>query len=356
MAEMPGENLVINRPIQRSWQFWLGLAVSVVCLVLALREVNFGQVATVLARINGWWLGLAVLSVLATFLAKAIRWQMLFAASQKPALKPAFTTQAIGMLVNTFAPARLGDLARAYLMGEVENESKFYVLGTIAVEKMLDLGFLVLLVLWLFTRMVLPGWLADSLPGLLGGMIVVSMIMGLLVWQGDNLVDLLTRRLLGKDRANRFLSSKWVNWVAKKVHLGLRSLEVFRQPGKLFWVLVWSVVSWTLAVSTNSLVFLAFGLRLTQWASLFLCVVLQAGIAIPSSPGRIGVFHYLALITLIYLGVDKETALSTGVVLHLVVVGPVGLVGMLCLWLEKVTWNKLGEMIAQLNGMVKKAI
>jgi uncharacterized protein (TIRG00374 family) len=356
MAETSGETLIINRPILRSWQFWLGLAVSLVCLVLALREVNFDQVASVLTRINGWWLGLAVLSVPATFLAKAMRWQMLFAAGKKPALRPAFTTQSIGMLFNTFAPARLGDLARAYLMGEAEKESKFYVLGTVAVEKMLDLGFLVLMVLLLITRMVLPGWLADSFPGLVGGIIIASIMIGLLVWQGDRLVDFLTHRLAGEGRATWFLSNKWVNWVAKKAHLGLHSLEIFRQPGQLIWVLVWSVVSWVLAVSTNSFVFLALGLKLSFWASLFLLVVLQAGIAVPSSPGRIGVFHYLTLITLMYLGIDKEAALSSGVVLHLVVVGPVGLVGMLCLWWEKVTWTKLAEMTAQLNALVKKAL
>lgn len=355
MAELPGENLVHPRPILRSWQFWLGLVVSAACLALALREVDFGQVMSVLARINGGWLALALLSVLATFAIKAVRWQMLFAASKKPAFRRAFTTQGIGMLVNTFAPARLGDLARAYLMGEAENESKFYVLGTLAVEKMLDLGFLVLLVLWLFTRMVLPGWLADSFPGLLGGMLVASIILGLMVWQGDHLVNFIVRRL-GKDRGTRFLSSRWVNWAAQKAHFGLRSLEVFRQPGQLFWVLLWTVVSWILAVSTNSWVFLAFGLKLSIWASLFLCVVLQAGIAVPSSPGRIGVFHYLTLVTLVYLGVDNQAALSVGVVLHLVTVGSVGVVGMLCLWLEKVTWTKLGQMTAQLNARVKKAI
>jgi hypothetical protein len=37
------------------------------------------------------------------------------------------------------------------------------------------------------------------------------------------------------------------------------------------------------------------------------------------------------------------------------VVAPIGLVGMLCLWWEKVTWNKLAEMASQINSMVKKS-
>ncbi len=281
---------------------------------------------------------------------------MLFAAGKKPALRPAFTTQAIGMLLNSFAPARLGDLARAYLMGESEKESKFYVLGTVAIEKLLDLGFLVVLVLLLITRMVLPGWLADSFPGLIGGIIIATIVIGLLVWQGDRLVDFLTPRLAGKGPVARLISSKWVNWAAQKIHLGLRSLEVFRQPRQLSWVLVWSVVTWVQGVLTNSFVFLALGLKLPFWVALLLLIVLQAGLVVPSSPGRIGVFDYLTLITLVYVGIDKETALSCGVVLHLVAMGPIALVGMLCLWWEKVTWNKLAEMATQLKCPGQKGL
>ena len=62
------------------------------------------------------------------------------------------------------------------------------------------------------------------------------------------------------------------------------------------------------------------GLRLSIWASVLLLVVLQAGLSVPSSPGRIGVFHYLTLVTLMFFAVDRETALSSGVILHLVVI------------------------------------
>jgi glycosyltransferase 2 family protein len=378
MAEAHDENLVINRPILRSWQFWLGLVVSLVTLVLALRGINLGQVAKVIERVNGWWVALAVLSVLATFSVKAFRWRLLFAPGRRPSLSRSFSIQAIGMLLNTFTPARLGDMARAYLMGEAEKESKFYVLGTVAVENVLDLFFLVLLVLLLFTRMFLPVWLVDFLPLMAGGVLAGVALIGVLALKGDRLLDWIYAHLqaanskglpdvapageeqgrkgAGFRRGMRFVPHAWVDWAVKRVHLVLLSLEVFRRPGQLLGVLGWSVVSVLLSASTDYLVFLAIGLHTSFWSALFLLAVMQAGLFIPSSPGRIGVSYYLTMVALVFLGVDNNVALSCGVILHLVVVGLVGIVGMLCLWWEKVTWKKLAEAVTGLNVRLKKTV
>jgi hypothetical protein len=67
-------------------------------------------------------------------------------------------------------------------------------------------------------------------------------------------------------------------------------------------------------------------------ASVLVLVTLQAGIAIPSVPGRIGVFEYICVVTLVFLGVDETLAFSFGVVLHALVMLPVVLSGALLFW------------------------
>ena len=163
-----------QRSLLASWQFWVGLAISLVCLALALREVDLNGVLLTLEQVKAGWLALAVLTVLATFVAKAIRWKLLFHASNRPPVKRAFTIQAIGMLLNTFAPARLGDLARAYLMGEAEGKSKAYTLGTVIVEKFIDLCLLVLSFV-LLSQIALPGWLKNS-PQQLGLVLLIGVL------------------------------------------------------------------------------------------------------------------------------------------------------------------------------------
>jgi glycosyltransferase 2 family protein len=335
-----------QRPLATSWQFWAGLVISLVCLGLALREVDLKGVLATLEQVNAGWLALAVLSVLATFVAKAVRWKLLFHVSNRPPVKRAFNIQAIGMLLNTFAPARLGDLARAYLMGEAEGKSKVYTLGTVVVEKFIDL-FLLFLSLALLTQIALPGWLKTS-PQQLGLiLLVIIVVVGILIWKGNALFER-ARPLV------KFIPATWIEWISSHTRLGLNSLDVFRQPWQLFWVIVWSVISWTLGVSTNFLVFTSLGLHLSLWVALLLFVVLQSGVALPSSPGRIGIFHYLTLITLVFFAVGKDAALGCGFILHLVVIGPIGIVGAICLWREKVTWVKMTGATAHLRDWLKR--
>jgi glycosyltransferase 2 family protein len=337
-----------------SWQFWLGLVVSLACLGLALRDVDYSGVIEGLRKLNGWLLFLAILSVLATFLVKAFRWKMLFQPVNRPSVQKAFTIQSIGMLFNTFAPARLGDLARAYLMGESEETSKVYVLGTVVVEKFLDVIFLLFAMLLVLSQIVAPDWFPSGFRGsgssagrLAIGVLVGGIVFGLLIWKGAKVSGWVSRLF-------KFLPPTWVKWLDAQVNLGIRSLDVFRQPRQLAGLLCLSLVSWLLAASTNALVLAAMGLKLSIWASVLLLVVLQAGLSLPSSPGRIGVFHYLTLVTLMFLAVDRETALSSGVILHLVVIGPIGIVGAVCLWWEKITWNTLARATTQLRELFKR--
>jgi uncharacterized membrane protein YbhN (UPF0104 family) len=56
-------------------------------------------------------------------------------------------------------------------------------------------------------------------------------------------------------------------------------------------------------------------------------VVLKVGVAMPSVPGKLGVFHYLCTLALGAFGLDKGVALGYAVLLYFVVFGPPVLLG-----------------------------
>ena len=81
------------------------------------------------------------------------------------------------------------------------------------------------------------------------------------------------------------------------------------------------------AASTNLLVAKAFHLQVPAVTALVLLLVLQAGTAVVSVPGNIGVFHYLTVVTLAAWQVPRPVALATAIVLHAVSLGPKVLLG-----------------------------
>ena len=81
---------------------------------------------------------------------------------------------------------------------------------------------------------------------------------------------------------------------------------------------------------------LASQLRLPWYAALLVMAVVNLGSAIPSSPGSIGVVHFLAVLAISPWPIDQEVAVGFSIVFHAVpFLMTVGLGGA-CLWKERI--------------------
>ncbi|MFQ6000262.1 MAG: lysylphosphatidylglycerol synthase domain-containing protein, partial [Anaerolineae bacterium] len=87
-------------------------------------------------------------------------------------------------------------------------------------------------------------------------------------------------------------------------------------------------------------IFLSTPMRVV--ASLFVMVVVNLGILIPSSPGYIGTFHFFAMSALAVFGAPRETALSYAVVSHAMQYLLVTGLGLLFLWRENLSLLRIG--------------
>jgi uncharacterized membrane protein YbhN (UPF0104 family) len=86
------------------------------------------------------------------------------------------------------------------------------------------------------------------------------------------------------------------------------------------WTLTVAIVG--LAASTNYLLFKAFHLGLPVSAALLLLVVLQFGSAPVSTPGNLGVYHYLTVVVLSAFSIDRQAAIGYAIVLYTVALLP----------------------------------
>ena len=78
----------------------------------------------------------------------------------------------------------------------------------------------------------------------------------------------------------------------------------------------------------------------------FWCWSRNWGGAVPSAPGRLGVYHYVAVQALAVFGVAQIPALSFAILLHLLVYVLMGACGAFCLWRESLSV----EPVAQVFG------
>jgi hypothetical protein len=307
----------------------VGAGLGTLALWLAFREIDWPTLGTALRNIHYTLVTLAVLPVLTTLLMSTARWRLLFYPDHHGLpWRGLFNGVVLAQMLNIIIPARLGDVARAYALPVSERISKARILTTVVVEKTIDLGVVALSIFLLILTVSLPSWLRDSGKALLVTSLVAICVLMILSFRGSSLLGWVERQV-------KRLPGSWgarLTGYARSMLDGFSSVRYWRIS---FYVWGLSFLIMFLAAATNYILFIALDLRLPPIAALFLLVVLQIGIAPPSLPGKIGVFHYLVVLGLSVYSVDKSVALSYAIVLYLVALLPKIVIGAIILGLKK---------------------
>lgn len=319
-------------------RFWASAAISVVFLIVAFRNVQLSAVTEALAQTDYPILILALLTVVATTLGKAGRWRLLFFPHQgQLRFSRIFSVLIIGQTTNLLLPTRLGDLIRAYLIGEIEGVSKALALCTVVMEKVVDSLMLLLLFALLLPLVPLPPWFRWSGVVVSSAFVLLFLVVWVVAYEGDQArlsIDSVLQSIPAIERCG----------LSRAIQIAVDGLALFRRLDIDLKLLGWSAIIAVSETLTNYLTLLAMGIALPLSAALFLLIVLRFGAAVPSSPGKVGVFHYLCVLALSAFSVEKALALSYGFVLHLLVFVPVTLLGTVYIWKENYDLQRLSSL------------
>lgn len=315
------------------WKVALGFAISAVLLWLAMRAVPLGDIVGVLRASNPWLFALSAFVATLIFPLRARRWQTILkpVAGRIP-FGPLWRSTAIGMMVNNVVPARAGEVARAYaLTREVGRVTFTSSLASLAVDRIFDA--IVLLGL-MFGAMLSPAFPANAR---VAGMTVpqfasggIAAVIGLLLI--CYFAVLMPARVLHVVRA---VSDRLLPRVADRLvgfaDQALGGLAVLRDARRFLAVLWWAVLHWLVHALALWIGFQAVGLEAPFVAALFLQGVLGFAVAIPSSPGFVGVFELAAAVGLSVFGVSESLAVSWAIGFHVLTFIPITLIGIVYL-------------------------
>jgi uncharacterized protein (TIRG00374 family) len=309
----------------RWFRIGVGIILSGLAIYLAFKNVDLLQVWGILKKIRVAYVLLALLSIGINNLSKSIRWKVLAGETGKDIRQGKyFAVFLVGQMLNIIFPGRIGDLGRAYVLGGL-GPGRTFILGTILVEKVIDSLSYAMLFLFLLLLIPLPEWVGQSLIFFVGVTLLVSAGVVVLAYRRSFLLKIL-------EFATRFLPGERKKGIQSRINAGLTSLDIIQDRVALAKLGFWTLVVWGTAILNNHLVLQAFGLELSWTASLLILVVLQAGISIPSVPGKIGIFEYTCILALAVFRVDPSLSLTYGLVLHGLVFIPTTLAGLIAFW------------------------
>jgi len=328
------------------FRFIIGLFLSGLFLYLSVRNVNIQEAWEAITEANYFIVGIALISVGINLLGKSIRWKILLGIPGE-AIKLSKVTMSFltGKMLNTFFPIGIGEVSRVIVIGAM-GPGYAFVLGTLAVEKVLDLISYALVFIIVLFSIQLPEWIGHSGYALIIFTIVLAIVFLVIIYQRDRVITSLERIIqIFPQRVESFFKDHIIT--------GLASLDVFLNGSDVLKITFLTALIWGTATLTNHILFIAFGIDLPITASVLLLIALQAGISIPALPGSIGVFEYICVLTLGYYGIDEATALSYGILLHAVVYLPLIIGGLLSFWLLQLGYSDVGQLQASRSNHIE---
>lgn len=303
--------------MKHSLKVVLGLLVSVVCLWLVLRNVQFSKVLITIRHADPIWFGIGLCTLILSMTMRSIRWTIILSSLKPLSVFTVAPHLLFGFFMNNVLPARAGEAARAVSLSRQQDLSFGSVFGTVFLERFFDLtGFFFIVLL---SSALLP-WKLLPIPKLIAVIIIGFVGLIFVVINRQRLSAFAAQRggLLGKIVS--FISDATSSFV---------TLKSFK---KIFSVLLLSLLVWTNEALQIFIIAHAIHLPLTFLESAAVLTGFSVGVMFPAAPGFVGTYEFFGNQMLMFLGKDPVVSISFVFALHayqLVMMGIFGVCSML---------------------------
>lgn len=295
-----------------------GVLLAAVFLGVAFRGIDLSELFNTLATLRYGWILLILPAGVLSHYARALRWKyMLGHVKEGLSVRNLFAAVMIGYMVNNVLP-RVGELVRPYVVGRLEGISKSTALGSVVVERMID----VVAVAFLFSliMVVSPSTLAALFQGaealrpwFLAGSVGAAILFAVLFLKSEVLVR--SARFLPALVPERFRSR-----VERFYDQFASGFRVASERKGLWSIVALSFVIWGLYAAALYAPFYAYPELAAAdpgfGGAVVLLALSSAAFIIPV-PGAFGTYHSFLRFAIARLyGVDDVVALSYAIVTH----------------------------------------
>lgn len=324
--------------IKNTLQTLFSTLLAALFLYFAFRGKDIGAIWDSLFDVPWGWFVLLFAGTTFSHILRAWRWQyLMYPIKQNISLRNAFSVTMIGYLINNVVP-RLGEFVRPYAMNKLEGVSKSATMGTIVLERILDIVTFAMIVLialafyaksfavW-FPTMAQFEWLFIAGAA-------VMMILFVLMFLKADFVFQFVRKL------TFLLPKKWHAQADHIVESFLSGFQAAKHPGNFVMIGFTSILIWFTYILFLYLPFYIYNFPQDHGLNFGSATVLQVAsgmaFALPT-PSGIGSYHAFTSFALTELfHVDAVKALSFAFYTHTVGFLATTLVGLFYFFKDKI--------------------
>lgn len=321
-----------------------GILISILFIYFAFRDVNIEEFSLAIAKADYVWILPATAAMVLSFWLRGYRWKYIMNPIQEVSVRSAFSATMIGYMANNILPFRIGDLVRLVVISKYSGIKKAAALGSVFIERMLDM--VMALAIFGMALILIPNFPDWASAAGYGALIIFGVLL-IFTFYGRNHPNFLVR--LNNFATKRFSEKVRVKGeeIVRSFSAGLKAVHNIKQ---LLWVLLLSLVLWTINISWVWFTLEMFDFNLPPSASLLVLIFILFAVSIPSAPGYIGTFHGFVIASLVFMGIDPNAARAGAVVMHATNYIPVTLMGLYFLWRGNITLKSAAKS-SYANGM-----
>ncbi len=315
------------------------------CLIWVFYDIHIGNLFHYISNINWWWIILAVVFDILSYICQGIRWKLLLYPFGR--ISWIRTTQFIyaGLFTNEILPMRFGELVRAYLTSRCISIDFVSIIPSMAIERLFD-GIWFAMAIGITT--IFFQFPKDLLEGsrILGVIVLISTIVFIYV--------------VFYRKKTTSIKEDVVNPKLKKpLHFLLRLTENLTKGiqktglSKYFYLsLLVSFVVLFFQALAFWFVILAYGLKLSFLAGAVVFLIIHLGTAIPNAPSNVGTYQFFCVVGLTIFGIDKSMATSFSIVVFIILTIPLWIIGLIAINRTGMTLKSIKNEIKQITSQL----
>ncbi len=286
----------------------VGAAISIAALWFVLRGTDLARTADLLGRADLRWVALGVAFMAIDLAFRGLRWQRLLRPIAAVRYPPMLAYLLIGYLANNILPARLGELVRSHYLGDRECISRASALGTVVVERVVDLVAVVTIATAALVLLSVRGVVANAV---LVGAAVTGLFLIVLA------IGIVAHRLPGMDWIRRWIEGHpRIRDLARSLRDGL---AVAARPRTVVEASLATAASWTVAVLATAAIGQALGIELSMAQAALIVSGVALASAVPAGPSNLGTYELAAQALGQAVGLEPSSALALGVLSHVAI-------------------------------------
>ncbi|MFN3821036.1 MAG: lysylphosphatidylglycerol synthase transmembrane domain-containing protein [bacterium] len=339
----------------------LGLAISVLCIYLVIfrpevskllkgeenlfqalfghPRVDWGLLWTTITEINILPLFVSFLFYPLQILVRAWRWSLLVAPAGKLRIMDGFRLHMIGYLMNSILPLKMGEVVRGLLMVRVTTIPVTTAVGTVFVERLVDMVSFLLLIGGTALVFPYPKTLTEIFWGL-------TFITGVAIW---GVIFLTFNKNPYRGWLGRLLGGKlWGRKIRRHIDRFIHGLSSLKETHRFASITLSTIAIYIIAIAQLGFLLMAFHIGSKHplvGAPLVLALIViflieTLGISVPSGPSGLGTYHASVLVALSLFDIPSEVALGTALIGHASIV-VFSLLGVIPMWSMGLRWREL---------------